>query len=512
MGRRAPAQDLRLETGIYRGRRNANHARTWRAGRSPTVASVLAFLWPGLGHAYAGHPYRALLWAVPPLALLAGATVWIAQAPEIFALRLLTPTIALAVVAAIALHAAWRVAAILDAWRATRSGPWRHDGSLVLVVALSAVVLLGHGIAGSYVQSVYVAGSQIFSTDTGGGANVVLDDFLDDGDADDADTDDGDADDADTDDFGDLDDWDNWEEWADWEPGDWEPGVNATDDGSLGGRAPGELPRSGPISVLIIGTDAAPSRDHSLTDSLMVVTYLREEDQVSMISFPRDTGRLPMYDGTVFGPRINTLLGRANRDPVRFPHGAMGTLVRQMEYLVGVPIHYWVITNMNGFRELVEVVGGVQVTLDRAIADGSKNLFLEPGKHFFTADEVMQVVRSRRGPGNSDWERARRQQKVLRAIGSRVKDPSVAVRMPEVLSAASRLVRTNVPPDQLADLFVLLEQSEHATTKHVVLRPSQYASRIPPGEVNGRYMTQLNMGAVRLLSIELFGEYSRHSR
>jgi LCP family protein required for cell wall assembly len=506
LGRGAPAGGLPLETGIYRGRRGVHQGRTWRAGRSPVVASILAFVWPGLGHAYAGHPLRALLLAVPPLVGLVGAAILILQAPEIFALRLLAPTIALAVIGAVALHAAWRVVAIIDAWRATRSGHWRNDGSLVLAVILSVVVLAGHGIAGSYVQSVYVAGSGIFSGDSGSGAGGALDDFLS------GDPDNGDGDDADTDDFGDLDDWDNWEEWADWEPGDWEAGENAPDDGSLGGRAPAELPRSGPISVLIIGTDASPSRSHSLTDSLMVVTYLREENQVSMISFPRDTGRLPMYDGTVFGPRINTMLGRASRDPVRFPHGGIGTLVRQMEYLVGVPIHYWAITNMNGFRELVEVVGGVEVTLDRAIADASRNLYLEPGQHYFTADEVMQLVRSRRGPGNSDWERARRQQKVLRAIGSRVKYPSVAVRMPEVLSAASRLVRTNVPADQLADLFALLDRSEHATTKHVVLRPSEYASRIPPGEVNGRYMTQLRMSAVRSLSIELFGSYSRYSR
>ena len=47
-------------------------------------------------------------------------------------------------------------------------------------------------------------------------------------------------------------------------------------------------------------------------------------------------------------------------------------------------------------------------------------------------------------------------------------------------------------------------------TGHYVLSPNKFASRIPPAEVGGRYMTQLRMDKVAELSIELFGQYSRY--
>lgn len=482
-------------TGIYRGRSRVRR-RTWQAGRSSAAASFLGFLWPGLGHAYAGRSVVAVLLALPPVVLLFVAAITILQSPEAFALRLLAPAFAIPVIGLVALHAIWRIAAIMDAWRRTRSRPWRRDGSLFLAVVLSAIVVISHVWVGAYVQSVSEAGERIFSSGEGG-----LDDILHgtpsaEGDADD------DLEPHERDPEG-LDDWDDWDSWGSDDPG---PGTPSDD------PRPSGLPASGPISVLIIGTDSRPSRSHSLTDTLIVATYFPERNQVTMISVPRDTGRLLMYDGRTFGPRINTMLGRANRDPVRFPDGGMGTLVRQMEFIVGVPIHYWAITNIHGFRDLVDVVGGVEVRLDKPIADRSKDLFLDAGTYFFDGAEVMRVVRSRRGPGNSDWERARRQQHVLRAVTRRLTDPAIALRMPEVLNAASGLIRTNCPPSQVADLFVLLDRSEHATSRHFVLNPRRYASRIPPQEVNGRYMTQLNMSAVAELSRELFGEYSRYSR
>jgi LCP family protein required for cell wall assembly len=453
----------------------------------------------------------ALLFAVPPLLLIATGLVLVVQSPELFALRLLAPTFGQIVLAFIGIHATWRVVAVVDAWRKTRSRPWKTDGSLILVAIVSLAVLGSHGFVAQYVYAINEAGSTIFTGDasdvddllgsgpgSSGGAGGVS--GGNEGDSGDAGEDSGEDPGESEDDYDDPDDWTG---------GD--PGPGTASAGPPSGNPPSALPRNQPVSILIIGTDAAPSRSHSLTDSLIVVTYFPERNQVSMISFPRDTGRLPMYDGRVFGPRINTMLGRAQRDPVRFPDGGIGTLVSEMQYLVGVPIQYWAITNMHGFRDLVDVVGGVHVRIDKAIADASKPLFLDPGTYHMNGDEVMDVVRSRRGPGNSDWERARRQQQVLRAIASRIKDPSVVARLPQVLAAASNLVRTNMPPDQLAELLALADQAEHATTHNVVLKPHKYAVRISPDEINGRYMTELRMDALAGLSVDLFGAHSRYS-
>ena len=371
--------------------------------------------------------------------------------PEAFAARLLVPTVLVGALLILAAHGIWRVIAIADAWNSARRGPGVRNSALPLLIALSLIVVFGHTAAGYYLAATTTAASPIFV-----GGNDDLDNVID----------------------------------------------------PLPG---GPLPTEGPINVLFVGIDSASSRDHALTDTIMLASFDRELGSVVQISFPRDTGRLPMYDGTTFNPRINSLLGRANRDAERYPDGGIGTLSREIGYLLGVDVHYYAAVDMDGFRQLVDAVGGVDIEVTKQIADPVRRLYLEPGRHHFDGETALNYVRSRFGPGNSDYERARRQQQVLRALGQRVRDPFVVARIPDIVATAARLVRTNMPLEDLDQLLAVLDAANRADARHIVLRPNRYAQRVPPEEVGGRFMTELKMDAVAELSIELFGSRSRYA-
>jgi polyisoprenyl-teichoic acid--peptidoglycan teichoic acid transferase len=404
-----------------------------------------------LGQLYLAQGLRAFVYAVPPALLIGALIVLAAQSPQAFALRLLMPAVMVVGLLLIAYHGLWRVLSIVDAWNSARQRPAWRDSSLPLMVLLSLVVVLAHGAAGYYVYSVSNAAAPIF-----GGDKSELDDVI--------------------------------------------------------GGTPGlPLPAEGPINVLFVGVDSASNRTHALTDTIMLTSYDRDRDQVVQISFPRDTGRLPMYDGTTFGPRINSMVSRARRDPGRYPDGPIGTLTREVGFLLGVDVHYYAVVNMDGFRQLIDAVGGVDVEVTKAIADPLHELYLEPGPAHLDGKTALEFVRSRFGPGNSDYERAARQQQVIRALGKRVQDPFVLARMPEIMGVAGQLVRTNVPVNQLDQLLALMERANRADTRQIVLAPRQYARRVPPEEVGGRFMTSLRMEAVAALSVELFGKYSRYS-
>lgn len=241
-----------------------------------------------------------------------------------------------------------------------------------------------------------------------------------------------------------------------------------------------------------------------------MASYFPERDKLTMISIPRDTGRLPLYKGGTYPNRINSFLGYAKGNAALFPEGPIVALMRELGYVLGTRITLYAATNLDGLPQAVDAVGGVDVVLNRPIADPGFNLFLEPGPYHLDGRSVMPYVRSRHGPNNSDYQRARRQQDVLKALATRVQDPAVLVRLPEVMDALARVVRTNVPREGTSTLLTILRRANDATTEHLVLSPPDYANRIPPAEVNGRYMTQLDMSAIRALSLRLFGTYSRY--
>lgn len=447
-----------------------------QAGR----VAFLSLLWPGLGHWYLGYKRRALAFALPPLVLVAALAVAVVQSPQAFALRLLGPMFAYAMLVLLALHAAWRVAALLDGWRLARhvSGGEapapRRDPSFALTLGLGLLLVVGHVATGLYIHSFSVAAAPMFRS-----ADDLVDRLG-----------------PDTSGVDDVPPPITDRPPAEGAPPQARPGLPADHDGRL--------------TVLIVGIDSAPGRSQALTDTLIIASYEIETNQVTMISIPRDVGRMPIYNDAPYAGKINGFLTHARRNGDTFPEGPMPALVRQVEHLIGVDIDYYAATDMAGMEQIVDMVGGVTVTLERPIRDHFWDFHLEPGVHHLDGPTAMIYVRSRFGRGNSDFERARRQQDVVRALIQRGRDPGLLARLPQVLSAAAEMVRTDVPPERLPELMSLLDHLAAADTQQIVLRPARFAQRVPVEETGGAYMIELRMDEVRELSLELFGEDSHY--
>ena len=424
-----------------------------------------------------------MLFALPPALLLVALASLIIRSPQGFALRLFVPTFAFGVIVALTIDAAWRVAAILDSLASSRTRPIRKDVAAPVALGLSLAVILAHGVAAFYVQSVTTAGGQIFQN----------------------------AGRAEQPSPGSLDEW----------TGNM-PGTTATP-GAAASLLPGQtagppdagpspLPQGGPINVLFVGVDSGFGREHALTDSIMLTSFDPGLGRLIQISVPRDTGRMPLYTGGTYETRINTFASYVQRHPDRFPGEApIAALSHEIGFVLGVDIPYYAMVNLEGFIELIDLVGGVDVTVEQAISDPFWKFEMQPGKHHLNGETALVYVRSRFGVGNSDYERARRQQQVLLAVAKKIRDPLVMTRLPEIASKVATLIRTNVP---LTDLEMLIEMTEKVTeaeTQKYVLSPPHYSQRIPPAEVRGRWMTELKLNNVAELSIELFGDRSRYS-
>lgn len=282
----------------------------------------------------------------------------------------------------------------------------------------------------------------------------------------------------------------------------------------------GTLPSAGTVtgaerfSILLVGSDFGTGYQHSLTDTMMVVSVDPSKKAVVMASLPRDTARFPMFDGSTYNGKLNSLMTFASSRPDRYPEGGVGTLAHEISYLVGVPIQYIAYVNLSGFATLIDSVGGVEVVVGQPIddpvyqfEDGARGFQLSAGPHHLNGRTAMAYVRSRYGAGDNDFTRARRQQELLIALRNKLLSPSVLPQLPSTLDAISRLITTNYPPEGVGRLVDLSQQIPPEAVQRFVLGPP-YAVN-PAG--GGEYVLVPDMDRYAKWSISVFGKDSRYA-
>ncbi len=508
-----------LERGIVRRRALSPAER--RSNRSGTLAAVLSFLFPGLGQGYLRHAELALVFAMPVIALLVIVALQLTNGIVESALRLLDPTIALAATAVIVLLGLWRALSVVHAWRAARNG----RRGVVLVTALLVVIATTHAVGAYYTWSFKQAGERIFASDMPLDTPTPV-------------------------------------------PG-WEPVLGSTPTEPVGpssgagsplrtsssstGRPgdptgepspqpldPDEPPEQDPenepeptiepgpppavppealgpaddglLNVLTVGLDWVEGRQHAHTDSMIVTSVNSQTGDVLMFSFPRDIAGFPLYDGGTFSGRLNTFAQYAARHPERYPDGAMVSLSRQIAFLLGIPIDHYAAVNLPGFKSLVELVGGVTVHNPTPIADRKNDLYLSAGEHRLDAVTALKYVRSRYGPGNSDFMRARRQQGVLAALRRELLRPNQLGQLPARIDALSRVLNTNYPPSRIGEALQLADLVSKEPTGSWVFGLPRWAWHPPMSETGGRWIIRLRLDELAALSRELFDSRSLYNR
>lgn len=429
------------------------------------MATFLSFLWPGLGQWYAGRMRTALVYAVPVLIVVVAIASQLLRGLTSFALELIDPSVALTMLVLIVLLATWRLLSMVDALGTTGGG--RHalrTKAGGLLAGLSLVVLVSHGVLGYYAWSFYDAGSRIFVG---------------------------------------------------------EPGPDETPAPSLAPSADPEYEatpvatpetRLSRITILLTGIDAAPTRNHALTDTLLVLSVDPNTGKSVMVSFPRDIAQFPLWDGRTFNGKINSLMTYARNHPAEFPDGPLPSLIRELGFLLGTPIHYYAAVNLGDFVRLIDAVGGVTVNVERRIADarydwldGTHGFYLSSGLQSLDGRTALAYVRSRYGAGDNDFTRAARQQQLILALRVKLTDPAMLPKLPELLDIAADAIRTNFPPDRIDEMLELARGVDEGTVERFVLRPPTYSIHPPTNTTGGTYILRLQMDEVRKLSIQLFG-------
>ncbi|HEX7950086.1 MAG TPA: LCP family protein [Candidatus Limnocylindrales bacterium] len=443
-----------------------------RRGIGPLAAAGLSFVWPGLGQLAQRRLVVAAVFGIPTVLVVALIVRLVLGDGrlEVAAATMLDPAVASAVLLAIVGVGLYRALAIWEAWR---DGPARTRGRRAwsTLVALLLGVVLMHGIGGYYALAFYQAGTAIFTGDqpspTQGPSQP---------------------------------------------PESLQPGETPTE-----GPSPGPTyPPSDRISVLLMGVDSGHDRAHALTDTMLVVSLSPSQGTLTMISFPRDISRFPLYFGGTYQTKLNSLMTAARNNPSAYPDPPATTLANELGYLLGIPIQYSAAINLEGFEQMVDIVGGVDVVNERAISDptydwfdGTYGFYLRAGPQHLDGRTALAFVRSRKGIGDNDFTRADRQQQLLVALRAKLLNGAMLTRLPDLLKAASATVTTNMPPAKLREYLGLADAISSAKVQRYVLGPP-YATHPPTESTGGTYILELDLTRLAVLSVQLFGRDSRY--
>jgi LCP family protein required for cell wall assembly len=207
------------------------------------------------------------------------------------------------------------------------------------------------------------------------------------------------------------------------------------------------------ISILLIGGD----RDYVLdqnTDTLIVVVVNRKTDQVSMLSIPRD---LWVYIPEYGYNRINVAQRIGYRMGYEDGKGP-GLLMRTIEENLGIPIDHWARVGYEGFARAVDELGGVDLLVPcrtnlrykPPTSEQQQEIILEPGMHHLDGPTALRYVRTRRG--DSDFERAQRQQRFIKSVWEQFKSPDIILKIPGLWSALKGAFQTDL---KLGDVLAL---------------------------------------------------------
>jgi len=217
-----------------------------------------------------------------------------------------------------------------------------------------------------------------------------------------------------------------------------------------------------------------------------------------MFSLPRDTEQVPVPPGpsqrvwgSTYGQKINSWFvnnrHRSDLWPGNDRTRGYNALKAIIGNLYGLDIKYFVEVNFDGFKKVIDALGGVTINVQVPVVDDTfpgttgrtQRLYIPSGIQHMDGDQALRYARSRHT--SSDFDRGARQQRVLLSLREQADPQALIPRIPDLVAALKKAIRTDVPLDQIAQLLGLASQIDTANIRSYVFSPPLYQSEVLSG-------------------------------
>lgn len=260
--------------------------------------------------------------------------------------------------------------------------------------------------------------------------------------------------------------------------------------------------QAGRTNILILGKAGVGHNSPDLTDSLIFASLSFNNPAIDLVSLPRD----------IWIPEIRAKINSAYYWGKQQEEGGGLRLAKSLvEEISGQPVHYGLVVDFSGFTGIVDVVGGIQVDIERSFIDekypipGKENdecggdkefkcryeiIKFEKGMQTLNGEMALKFVRSRNAVGEegTDLARAARQQKVLVAIKEKVMKPAIYL-SPGKLLKIWKVVKNSIETDMDVNAAAVLARKAFNARNNIVARVLSEEMLIHP-PISPRYDNQ----------------------
>jgi len=183
-------------------------------------------------------------------------------------------------------------------------------------------------------------------------------------------------------------------------------------------------------NILLLGTDARPGESQTRTDTIILASIDPELNKVALVSIPRDT-RISIKGSSV--DKINS----ANAV------GGPQLVAKKVEEIIGEEIDYYVEIDFDGFKKIIDTIGGVDINVDQRMYKPTEDIDLKPGQQRLNGRQALAFVRFR-DYALGDIERTEHQQMFLKALGDELLHAKNIVKLPSLVKVVKENIDTNL--------------------------------------------------------------------
>lgn len=246
----------------------------------------------------------------------------------------------------------------------------------------------------------------------------------------------------------------------------------------LGGDLKGE--NDGRINILVLGIGGEGHDGPDLADTILLVSIDPKAKTVSMLGVPRD-----FYVKTPGGgySKINAVNSYGEDNKVK--GGGPALMKQTVSYITGVPVHYYVKIDFQGFKQVIDAVGGVEIKNTTLLYDPeypcennerrSCGYTLKPGTYRMNGAQALKYARCRKGTCGTDYGRSQRQQQVIQATRAKLLTAGTLAnpaKVVKIIDAAGAGVRTDLQLWEMKKLLKIAEGIDSSKTQTKVLDPT----------------------------------------
>jgi LCP family protein required for cell wall assembly len=232
-------------------------------------------------------------------------------------------------------------------------------------------------------------------------------------------------------------------------------------------------------NLLVIGYGGGSHDGAYLTDSLVVISIIPETHHTSLISVPRDLWVQNPPDSGNYS-KINalyTVTSKSNKDPV----AGGDALAKKVSIITGLDIKYWMTIDFQGFRQLIDSIGGIDVYVPNSFtSDYPKNddpkidaswiqVHFDKGTQHMNGETAIRYARARYVTDNpaesTDFARSARQQIMMKAVLAKLKDNATWPHIYDAMDALQKAIYTNLSLVDLGQFQLKMDLNDAASAK-----------------------------------------------